>query len=60
MKNMSKTKGFRKGKNTKKQISSTTSSLNTSKQSGARNKYKAGMDYFLNSDFKQSYQSASK
>ena len=62
MKNIGRNKAIVKPKTNKvqKQNSSTASSLNTSKISVSRNKYKAGMDYFLNSDFKQSYQSATK
>jgi len=52
MRHFSKGKVCRKNKNDKKQNSSASSSQNTSKISVAKNKFKAGMDYFLNSDFK--------
>lgn len=53
-------KEYSRNKVEKKQNSSSNSSLNTSKLSMTRNKNNLGLDYFLNTDFNQDYQSSSK
>lgn len=59
-KHFGKPRNFSRSKTEKKQNSSNTTSLNTSKVSVAKTKLKVGMDYFSNSESKQGYRSSSK